>query len=115
VSDLVAVLAEPNRRRLLELLVGTERSAGSLAEHFGVTRSAISQHLGVLARAGLVVARRDGRHRYYRLNPEGMAALRASLDVFWTKELEELAAARPPKKEEDTDARGEISSGSTRT
>jgi uncharacterized protein (TIGR03086 family) len=92
--DLVSVLAEPNRRRLLELLVEGEQSVGSLAAHFGVTRSAISQHLGVLAGAGLVAGRREGRHRYYRLIPEGMAELRASLDRFWTAELEELAAER---------------------
>ena len=99
--DLVSVLAEPNRRRLLELLVGGERSAGDLAAHFGVTRSAISQHLGVLARAGLVDSRKEGRHRFYRLVPEGMAELRSSLDVFWSHELEELAAARPGRKDDN--------------
>ena len=93
VRDLVRVLAEPNRRRLLELLVGGEQSVNALAEHFGVTRSAISQHLGVLADAGLVEARKEGRFRYYRVIPQGLATLRASLDLFWSVELEELAAA----------------------
>jgi uncharacterized protein (TIGR03086 family) len=97
--DLVSVLAEPNRRRLLELLQQGEQSVNDLASHFGVTRSAVSQHLGVLAKAGLVEARSVGRYRYYRLNPEGMAALRAALDLFWNKELEELAAARPPPRQ----------------
>jgi len=97
VPDLVAILAEPNRRRLLELLSAGEQPVSRLAGQFGVTRSAISQHLGVLANAGLVEARQDGRFRYYRLNPDGMAALREALDVFWTQELEQLAAARPPK------------------
>lgn len=50
--DPVAVLGEPNRRRLLELLLDGERPVVELAAHFGVTRSAISQHLGVLARQG---------------------------------------------------------------
>lgn len=98
--DLMAVLAEPNRRRLLELLVEGERSVNELAAHFGVTRSAISQHLGVLAGAGLVQARREGRFRYYRLVPEGMAALRQQLDQFWTGELEQLVNARPKSKGE---------------
>jgi len=93
--DLVSVLAEPNRRRLLELLLEGEQSVSTLSAHFGVTRPAISQHLGVLAKAGLVEARADGRFRYYRVIPEGLAALRQALDVFWTKELEDLAAARP--------------------
>lgn len=96
VSDLVAILAEPNRRRLLELLGSGERTVSELAGQFGVTRSAVSQHLGVLSNAGLVKARRDGRFRRYRLDPEGMATLRDALDVFWTKELEKLASARAP-------------------
>jgi len=93
--DLVGVLAEPNRRRLLELLSSGEQSVTELASRFGVTRSAISQHLGVLADAGLVTVRQAGRFRYYRLDPAGMAALRTALDSFWTKELEQLVAARP--------------------
>jgi uncharacterized protein YndB with AHSA1/START domain len=91
--DLVQVLAEPNRRRLLELLVGGEQTVTDLAAHFAVSRSAISQHLGVLAEAGLVQVRPQGRYRYYRVDPHGLVELRASLDVFWTRELDELAAA----------------------
>ncbi len=98
--DLVAVIAEPNRRRLLELLLGGEQSVSGLAAHFDSTRSAISQHLGVLADAGLIEARKEGRYRYYRLRPAGMADLRGSLDSFWTQELAELAVARPPDKGE---------------
>ncbi len=94
--DLVAIIAEPNRRRLLELLNGGEQTVSELAAHFGSTRSAISQHLGVLAGAGLVEARKVGRFRYYRLHPGGMAELRTSLDQFWTRELADLATTRPP-------------------
>jgi uncharacterized protein (TIGR03086 family) len=102
VPDLVAILAEPNRRRLLELLSAGEQPVSRLATQFGVTRSAISQHLGVLSDAGLVQARQEGRFRYYRLDPEGMAALHDALDVFWTHELEQLAAARPPERGDDS-------------
>jgi uncharacterized protein (TIGR03086 family) len=94
-DDLLAVLAAPNRRRLLELLAGGEQSAGQLASSFDVTRSAISQHLGVLAAAGLVRARQEGRNRYYRLDPEGMASLRGALDQFWTRELQLLVTDVP--------------------
>ena len=94
--DLLAVLAEPNRRRLLELLRGGERTVTELAAEFSVTRPAISQHLGVLAGAGLVEVRQDGRFRRYRLDPSGMAALRSTLDAFWTSELEQLVVAEPP-------------------
>ena len=61
-----------------------------LAGNFTVSRPAISQHLGVLAAAGLVISRQEGRFRYYRLHPGGMAALRAELDSFWTYELDQL-------------------------
>jgi DNA-binding transcriptional ArsR family regulator len=97
-TDLLAVLAEPNRRRLLELLRGGERTVTELAAEFSVTRPAISQHLGVLASADLVEVRQDGRFRRYRLNPDGMAALRGILDAFWTSELEQLVVAEPPRK-----------------
>jgi uncharacterized protein (TIGR03086 family) len=96
--DLVAILSEPNRRRLLELLSVGEQPVSGLASQFGVTRSAISQHLGVLANAGLVQSRQQGRFRYYRLDPEGMAALRDALEQFWTHELEQLAAAGRPER-----------------
>jgi uncharacterized protein (TIGR03086 family) len=80
----------------LELLSRGEQTVSELAAQFGVTRSAISQHLGVLSNAGLVQARQEGRFRYYRLDPQGMALLRDALEVFWTHELEQLAAGRPP-------------------
>ena len=96
----MAVLSEPNRRRLLELLSAGEQTVSELAAQFGVTRSAISQHLGVLSSAGLVQARQEGRFRYYRLDPVGMAALHDALEVFWTHELEQLTTARPPKGRE---------------
>jgi DNA-binding transcriptional ArsR family regulator len=98
VADLVVAVAEPNRRRLLQLLGHGEQTVTQLAGNFTVSRSAISQHLGVLAALGLVNSRREGRYQYYRLNAGGMAALRAQLDSFWTGELEQLVrdAQRQP-------------------
>jgi DNA-binding transcriptional ArsR family regulator len=87
---LVAAVAEPNRRRLLQLLGPGEQTVTQLASHFTVSRSAISQHLGVLADVGLVTSRRAGKFQYYRLDARGMAALRAELDSFWTHELASL-------------------------
>jgi DNA-binding transcriptional ArsR family regulator len=86
----MAAVAEPNRRRLLQLLGRGERTVTELASNFTVSRSAISQHLGVLAEAGLVASRREGKFQYYSLNPGGMTALRAELDSFWTHELDRL-------------------------
>ncbi|MFE4835963.1 ArsR/SmtB family transcription factor [Arthrobacter sp. NPDC056691] len=86
------IAAEPNRRRLLHLLADHEQSVGDLAAHFTVSRSAVSQHLLLLEQAGLVSARKVGRNRYYKLNPEGMARLRELVEQFWTHELDLLAA-----------------------
>src|ERR1700751_3796952 len=88
--DLVAAVAEPNRRRLLQLLGNGEQTVTQLASNFTVSRSAISQHLGVVAGIGLVTSRRQGKFQYYRLEAGGLAALRAELDSFWTRELDQL-------------------------
>jgi DNA-binding transcriptional ArsR family regulator len=83
-------IAEPRRRRILELVGGGELSAGEIASHFEVTRPAISQHLGVLKEAGLVNERRNGTQRLYRARPQGLAELKAFLDGFWDEKLEAL-------------------------
>ena len=83
-------IAEPRRRRILELVGGRELSAGEIASHFEVTRPAISQHLGVLKEAGLVHERRNGTQRLYRARPQGLAELKAFLDGFWDEKLEAL-------------------------
>ena len=97
-TDLVVAVAEPTRRRLLQLLGPGEQTVTQLASNFTVSRSAISQHLGVLADLGLVTSRREGKYQYYRLDAGGMAALRAQLDSFWTGELDQLVrdAQRQP-------------------
>lgn len=91
-TDPLSAAAEPTRRQLLQLLAGGPRSVSELAAGFPVTRSAISQHLAVLADAGLVTARKDGRQRFYAVVPAGVARLRAEIDRFWTDELDLLVA-----------------------
>jgi len=88
--DILSLAAEPTRRRILQLLVSGPRTVNDLAANFTVTRSAISQHLGVLAEAGLVVSRKEGRRRIYSEVPAGMAQLRMELERFWTTELDLL-------------------------
>jgi DNA-binding transcriptional ArsR family regulator len=92
VLDALEIAAEPNRRRLLHLLARQEQAVGQLAAHFTVSRSAVSQHLLLLEQAGLVAARKEGRNRYYRLDPEGMGRIRTLVEQFWTDELDLLAA-----------------------
>lgn len=84
-------LAEPRRREILRLVWQEELAAADVADHFrDVTRSAISQHLGVLKAAGLVTERRDGTRRLYRAEQDEMKKLRTFLDDYWTTGLERL-------------------------
>jgi DNA-binding transcriptional ArsR family regulator len=89
----IKALAEPNRRRILELVATRELSAGEIASSFDITRPAVSQHLGVLLDAGLLVDRREGTRRLYRARPEGLAPLRGFVERFWDDRLERLRLA----------------------
>jgi DNA-binding transcriptional ArsR family regulator len=80
-------IAEPRRREILILIRDAELSAGDIAARFDVTRPAISQHLQVLAGAGLVNVRKDGTRRLYQARPEGLEDLRAFLESFWDDRL----------------------------
>ena len=82
---MLEVAAEPTRRRLLQLLASGELTVTQLASQFSVTRSAISQHLAILAEVGLVTARKQGRERHYRLDERGGLRLRALFESFWSE------------------------------
>ena len=84
-------LAEPRRREILRLVWTQELPAAQIAARFDdVTRSAVSQHLGVLRDADLVTERRDGTRRLYRANHAQMDRLRQFLDEHWTGSLRRL-------------------------
>jgi DNA-binding transcriptional ArsR family regulator len=85
------VIGEPRRREILRLVWDTERTAGEIARHFDVTFGAISQHLGVLRQAGLVLVRKDGTRRFYRANHEALRPFIALLEQLWAARLNELA------------------------
>ena len=96
-------VAEARRREILRLVWSVELPASEIAAHFEeVTRSAVSQHLGVLRHAGLVRERRQGARRLYRADHDEMARLRAFLDDYWTTGLERLRdAAEAAQEAED--------------
>jgi DNA-binding transcriptional ArsR family regulator len=84
-------LQAPRRREILRLLRRRGRSAGEIHRALpDVTFGAVSQHLGVLERAGLVTARREGRRRFYAARHEGLLPLREWLDEMWGEALERL-------------------------
>ena len=86
-------IADPTRRRIVELLARSERTAGELVDEFDLSAPAISQHLNVLREAGLVTTRVEGQTRIQSLNPDGFDELEAWLErtrSFWSKRLEAL-------------------------
>ena len=83
-------LADPNRRRILKLVQHRELAAGQIAAEFAMTQQAVSQHLGVLERAGLLRQRREGTRRLYALRPESLEPLRTILGDLWTDGLARL-------------------------
>jgi DNA-binding transcriptional ArsR family regulator len=89
-------LADPTRRRIVELLAERERSAGEIVEQFDMTAPAISQHLKVLREARLVSVRAEGQHRIHSLNAEGLDELEEWLTRtrrFWSGRLDALERA----------------------
>jgi DNA-binding transcriptional ArsR family regulator len=85
-------LADPTRRRVFERLRGGPQSVGKIAAGIPVSRPAVSQHLGVLKKAGLVRDRAEGTRRVYYIDPNGLAAIRIWLDGFWADALSAFAA-----------------------
>jgi DNA-binding transcriptional ArsR family regulator len=101
-ADGWTALGDPTRRAIFERLAEHPRAVGELAGELPVSRPAVSQHLKVLKEAGLVVDRPAGNRRIYQLDPDGVGALRAQLDRFWTKALAAYKAAAEQPTEEDS-------------
>jgi DNA-binding transcriptional ArsR family regulator len=102
----LAVVAAPRRREILRLVWDRERPAGEIAAKMpDVTFGAVSQHLGLLTREGLLVCRREGRRRYYEAEKRALEPLRPYLEALWDDALARLktkaemeAARRGPRK-----------------
>ncbi|MDP6352675.1 MAG: metalloregulator ArsR/SmtB family transcription factor [Alphaproteobacteria bacterium] len=102
-DDTLRALADPHRRRILALVRHEEMPAGAIAAWFMLSRPAISQHLKVLAGAGLVSMRRDGTRRLYRAEPDRLDEVRAYLDRLWDDGLVRLKAAAEAEQTSKTD------------
>ena len=106
----LAAIADPTRRRIVELLAQRDRTAGELVREFDLSAPAISQHLNALREAGLVTTRAEGQTRIQTLNPAGLDELETWLNrtrIFWSQRLdalerelraEDAAAAKKAKK-----------------
>lgn len=94
-------LGDPTRKAIFERLVDRPQAVVDLARELPVSRPAVSQHLRVLKDAGLVIDRPVGTRRIYRVDPDGLAPLRADLDRFWGKALANYKAAVEQPTQED--------------
>ena len=88
-----AVLAEPSRRTILDVLRDGERPVGDLVEQLQLSQPAVSKHLRVLREAGLVEVRTDAQRRLYRIRPEPLVEIDAWLEPYrrlWNRSLDAL-------------------------
>jgi DNA-binding transcriptional ArsR family regulator len=94
IDECLRAVADPTRRAILRLVRDEELPAGLIAAHFpAISRPAVSQHLRVLADAGLVEVRPDGNRRLYRWRREGLRDAAAFVDEMWAERLARLKAA----------------------
>jgi DNA-binding transcriptional ArsR family regulator len=101
------VLAEPSRRRILELLLDRPRLVSDLVDGVGLSQPGTSKHLKVLREAGLVRVRRDAQRRWYELRPEPLAEIDAWLKPYrrlWADRLDALERHLDATEEADRDA-----------
>lgn len=92
-TDVFTAISHPARREILDLLIANEFAVKAIAEHFEISRPAVSQHLRVLTDAGLVTEQRHGRERRYRLVPESLEPIRewiSQYEQFWDDRLRQL-------------------------
>lgn len=93
-SDAFNAVAEPQRRRLLNLLAAGERSVNDIAAGLGLKQPQVSKHLAVLSAVGLVTARDVGRQRLYALNAEALKPIRdwvMGFEQYWSESFDRLA------------------------
>jgi DNA-binding transcriptional ArsR family regulator len=86
----LSALGDGTRLAIFQSLAERPRAVGELAAELPVSRPAVSHHLKVLKAAGLVTEQAQGTRRIYRLNPDGVAALRDQLDTYWSRALDGL-------------------------
>src|SRR2546425_6325202 len=101
--DAFRAIAEPKRRRVLDILAGGERPVNDLVRSLGWSQPQVSKHLGVLKKVGLVSERRVGRQRVYKLNADQLKPIHkwvTSFEKFWKHQLERVKERAEKKARE---------------
>lgn len=117
-ASVFEIIAEPNRRAILGLLLTAEQSVGEIERELAMTQPAVSKHLRVLREAGIVEATVDAQRRVYRLSPEPLQEVEewlAPFREFWSAHVDALERhldrMHPPKKRKSAKARPRIRRG----
>lgn len=110
-SDVFNAIAEPQRRAILQVLAGDERSVNEVVHALGLPQPSISKHLRVLREVGLVESRRDGRQIWYRTNAHAIRPLHewaGTFERFWNQQLrrikERAQSSQRPARQDDVQA-----------
>ena len=100
-SDVFNAIAEPRRRQIVDYLaLGTEHDVTELVVRLGLPQPAVSKHLGVLRKVGLVAVHKAGQRRLYRLNPKELKPVHdwiQNFERFWTDQLDSIKEAAERK------------------
>lgn len=102
-ADVFNAIAEPRRRQMIEVLRGRQQAVGELVDRLQISQPAVSKHLGVLRKVGLVSVTRDGRRRVYRLNPRELKPVHdwvKNFEQFWGHQLDRIKARAEQKARE---------------
>lgn len=93
-TDVFNAIAEPRRREIIDLLAGGRRHAvGELVDRLRIPQPAVSKHLGVLRKVGLVSVVKDGQHRFYQLNPDELKPVHdwvKTFEQFWNRQVDRI-------------------------
>jgi DNA-binding transcriptional ArsR family regulator len=101
-TDVFNAVAEPRRREILSLLADSEWPVNDIVLALKSDQPSVSKHLGVLRTVGLVRVRRDGRHKYYRTNADGIRPLHefaATFERYWTHQLLQVKVRAETKEQ----------------
>lgn len=101
-DERLRALADPVRRNILTLVGQNEAQAGRIAEHFRISRPAVSRHLRVLRAARLVVVREEGTSRYYQADRAALAEMGRWFDNFWDQGLPKLKSLAEKETRDET-------------
>jgi DNA-binding transcriptional ArsR family regulator len=107
-TDAFNAIAEPRRREIIDALAsGQEQAVGELVARLRIAQPAVSKHLGVLRKVGLVSVRKRGQQRYYRLNSQELKTVHdwvSKFERFWTHQLDRVKQRAERKAAEQSDS-----------